>query len=240
MAETNTRNRVRMNTPRGVSKYPRFDAPDTKFDKDGVYKVNMSWPTEVIQPIKDKVDALAAQMKADMVKRANEETDADKKKKLKRQIAELKGYESPFKVVLDDEGEPTDRTYADFKMKSVIRWKDRQSGEEKSRVQKPKIVDAKGRPTKAVPWTGSELVIAFDAEPSYWDGQKKIGVSLKLVGAQIIKLVQGSGSREEEPEFEVYEDGFEDDGEMFADTTSTSTDTPSSPAPDADDDSGDF
>lgn len=187
-------------TPPGTARYPRLDSPDTKYKSDGTYRVTLRWPTEQIAALQAKVEALAQQ-------RFDELRKQDKKKAATASIAD-----TPFKTVYDDEGEPTGETEATFKLDAVMRWKDKGTGEPKSRVQRPIVADARGKPTKATPWTGSTMAVHFEARPDYWSGQKKVGVSLRLIGAQIIKLVQGSGKESiEDMGFDTYDDGFSDD-----------------------------
>ena len=52
-------NYVKVVSPEGVSQYAWLTQPDTKFDKDGHYKVNLVVPT-------DKASALIKQIDAEM------------------------------------------------------------------------------------------------------------------------------------------------------------------------------
>jgi len=239
------RNRVKFTTPPGRALYPRLDVPDTKFNKDGVYKVTLIWPAEVISPIREKVEKMATDKMAEMKAAAAAEKDPKEKKKLLVALKEAEMARSPFREVLDDEAEPTGEISCEFKMNAVRRWKDKKTGVENVVNQRPVVVDGKGKPTKAVPWSGSTMAVNFTAEADYWSGQKKVGVSVKLVAAQIIKLVQGTGVEVNPTEgFETYDDGFEsydEDGNPEAPAAEGAQADDGSTSPkDEDDGSGNF
>ena len=234
---------MKFTTPPGAAKYPRLDVPDTKFNSDGTFKVTLVWPGEVVSSLKDKVEALAAAHLAEMKAEAAAEKDAAKKKKLNIRIKEAEMAKSPFKDVLDDDAEPTGDVECTFSLPAVRRWKDKRTGAENVVNQRPIVVDAKGKATKAVPWSGSTMAINFTAEAGYWEGQKKVGVSLRLIAAQIIKLVQGSGQEVNPTEgFESYEDGFEsyEDAAPTSAGGSAPAETADAAAEDEDDGSGNF
>jgi hypothetical protein len=222
MAETSKRPKApEFTTPPGLARYPRLSDPDTRFDPDGRYKVELRWPAEKIEPFKAKIDKLIADAFAAWKKDHKKEV-ADEDFKLQKSI---------FKQVKDDEGEPTGEVSLNVAMKAVVRWKDKATGQEKSRAQRPVVVDAKGKPTKAEPWSGSTLAVRFAIDPDYWAGQKKFGASVKMIGVQIVKLVQGGERTAESMGFETYDEGFDgdefdggDDGET---STNTSTDSSS-------------
>ena len=199
-------------TPTGVAIYPHLQEPNTRFDADGRYEVRMRWPTEVIQPIVDKVDKMIAEF--------HTETFKDDKKK-----AKTIPKDSPFKAVLDDDGEETGETECKFSLRATIGWKDKTTGERKGRKQRPTVVDAKRKETKVSPYSGSEMKVAFEPKPGYWTGQSKVSASLNLEGVQIIKLVEGSGRSIDDLGFDD-EDGFYDD--EFDGSSDTVTDDTSS------------
>lgn len=221
--------KAKFTTPPGIAIYPKLDIPDTKFDPDGKYSVRLKWPADVIQPLRERVEKLIDERHAELVKE-------DKRKGKEATIR------SPFKEVLDDEGEPTGEIEATFSMKAIVRWS--KAGVEKTRIQRPIVADARGRPTKATPWSGSTLAVRFEASADYWTGQKVVGSSLNLIGAQIIKLVSGGGAEDiSEMGFSTYDDGYVDDNDYSA-TDDDGDDTPittsTSVAADDDDDDGNF
>lgn len=219
--------RQKFTTPPGTAVYPRLDAPDTKFDPDGKYSVKLRWPADVIHPLQERVEKLIDERHAALV--------AEDKRKAKEAT-----IRSPFKEVLDDDGEPTGEIEATFSMKAIIRRKDGTV-----RTQRPVLADARGRPSRANPWSGSTLAVFFEASADYWTGQKVVGASLNLKGAQIIKLVKGSGNEDiSEMGFSTYDDGFVDE-EDYSAATGDDVDGDDIPAKvvktdDDDDDSGDF
>lgn len=49
-------NYVKIVSPEGISKYAWLTQPDTKFDKDGHYKVNLVVSAETAQPLIKQID----------------------------------------------------------------------------------------------------------------------------------------------------------------------------------------
>ena len=156
---------VRLTSPRGTAIYPRLTTPDTKFDKDGVYSVDLELNPEskdaaaFISSLKQAADAA---YKAECEKRGN--------KKLKR--ADL-----PIKET--DEG----RIRIKFKLKAKA------GNDEKSWTQKPMLFDSMGVAIQAPPnvGSGSEIKVSFEVVP-FFTAMVGAGVSLRMKAVQILDL----------------------------------------------------
>jgi len=201
MSASNKRKFVRITTPTGTAIYPRLTTPDTKFDKDGVYSVDLELDTsdktvaDFLAVLKKTADSAYA---AECEKRGN--------KKLKR--ADL-----PIK---DGEG---DMVRVKFKLKAKA------GNEEKSWTQKPVLFDAQGTALKEAPnvGSGSRIKVAFEVVP-FFTAMVGAGVSLRMKAVQIIDLKEYTpGDR-----FDAY--GFKADPNGFiaaAATNDATTDTDS-------------
>lgn len=167
-------------TPAGVAVYPHLVRPDTKFDSDGVYTVQLAI---------DGPDAneLIAQLEAARDLFAKEFKSENKAKFAKASIADV--YEDE----VDDEGEETGRVLIRAKQKALIKARDG--------TMYPKYVklfDAQNNViTPDSVWGGSRLILAGVLIPYYMASSKEIGVSLRLSAVQILELVEGDGGSAE-------------------------------------------
>ena len=175
-------------TSEGKANYPYLFSPDTKFDKDGLYRTKLVLP---------KIQA------SEIVKLIDSTIEETAKKNGKNKISPYK----PYKVLKDKSVEFT------FKLKAKVKP---QSGADFE--QRPKIFDAKGQPiTKHLSvYSGTTMKVAFQVIP-YHTNMLGTGVSLRLKAVQIIELVEGkywSGEQAEEQFGFSSEDGFEIKPEM--------------------------
>lgn len=203
---------VRMTTPRGVFVYPRLTEPDTKFVKpDGEYHTKFAidadddFVTNIEQQLEDFIDEELPNIeaRADGLKGA-------KLKKVQKTIAKAQERDTNdlFEEEYDDEGEPTGRVLFKFKLKAVVKT------EKKSWDQKPRLFDAGAQPItdpKVNPWTGSEGKCNIEVFPYFMEKDGVFGLSLRLVGAQILKLVQGGGGASASDMGFGAEDGYVND-----------------------------
>jgi len=81
-------------SPIGVASYPHLNKPDTRFDDDGIYQVNMLYTKKEVKPIQDIVGPLMNG-----------------------------GFHNPIKPELDEDDRPTDRYNIRFKMKAIMKIK---------------------------------------------------------------------------------------------------------------------
>ena len=150
-------------TETGVALYPWLTKPDTKYNEDGEYKVNLILSKEKSAPIINTIKGVHEDNYKDILKK--------EKKKTVKQAA------PPFTEELDDSGKPTGNIIFKFKSKAAY---------------KPAIFDAKGNPLIDPPiWGGSEIKVNAVLYP-YNSPMQGAGVSLKIRAVQVIALVEGS------------------------------------------------
>lgn len=208
-------------TPKGVLKYPRLNDPDTKFKAEGVYSTKLVLPGDLAAPIVEKLSKIAATMleltRADLEDAVEAEKGA-KKGKLKKQLAELKLADMPFKPVFDDDGNETSDIEFNFKMNAKRTDKKTQKVIEMT----PSIFDAKGKALKTVPniWGGTVARISAQILPFY-TALAGAGVGLRLSAVQVIELVSGGGGNAESHGFGEEEGGFEGSDAPAAQSSST-------------------
>lgn len=182
-------NYVKVVSPEGVSQYAWLTQPDTKFDKDGHYKVNLVVPT-------DKASSLIKQIDEEMKVSVKIAGEKNKGKKIKQANA-------PYEEELDDKGKPTGNTIFKFKRKAQII-----SADGKVIPFKVAIFDSSGKPmTDTNVWSGSEMKVS--AELVHWfTAMAGAGVSLRLRAVQITKLVEGGSGNAEGYGFEAVDGGY--------------------------------
>lgn len=200
---TQKQKRERIVTPGGIAIWPRLNAPDTKFDADGVFSVKLKWAGD-----DDAANSMIAKL------------CALRDEAFKQYLSENPKFKKVAKVVdfahpeLDDEGEETGFTVMNFKMKAKITAK--KTG--KVYNMKPTIVNAKKVVLKNPPniGGGSRLKVSFEVAPYFNAKDKEFGLSLRLVAVQIIELVEFGGGGAAANDFEE-EDGWDGDGADSAD-----------------------
>jgi hypothetical protein len=162
-------------TPKGIAVYPWLSKADTKFDPDGTYRTTLRIPTEEAQELVDKIEAIHAEAQAEETKKL------PKGKKLK--VADL-----PISTVYDDDGNETGEVDIKFKTKAKIKVGD------KIIEKKLPMADAKGNKiTEDIQiFGGSTIRLSFNAVP--YNTSAGCGVSLRILGVQVIDLVSGGGS----------------------------------------------
>tara|TARA_Y100001937_G_C7134332_1_gene339144 strand:- start:5164 stop:5835 length:672 start_codon:yes stop_codon:yes gene_type:complete len=150
-------------TPTGVALYPWLSKPDTEYNKDGEYKVNLVLSKKEAQPIIDTINEVFSENLKDELKKQKKKT--------------IKTANPPYADELDDDGKPTGNVIFKFKSKAAY---------------KPAIFDAGGDTlTDTQIWGGSEIRVNAALYP-YFVSTIGAGVSLKLRAVQVIALVEGS------------------------------------------------
>lgn len=202
---TNTDDRIkfpRATTPKGKANYPWLNTPDTRFNKTGVYQARLVLPLATAQPLMDALDAMSEKVyQATMAKRT---VAMEKKKKLEKQV--------PYIVLCDETtGVDTGDVSFAFKLNAKVVYKDKKTGEEKTLEFKPKFFDAAGTVIVKPPlvYAGSILRINYEPSSYYVAGTSCCGVSLRIHGIQIVKLVTSGGNNETAKDMGF---GAEDDG----------------------------
>ena len=188
----NKRKFVRITSPLGTAIYPRLTQPDTKFDKDGVYSVDLE-----LDPNNNETKEFIATIRkvADEAYKATCDSKGGKK---------LKRSEVPIKET--DDG----NIRIKFKLKAKA------GNEEKSWTQKPALFDSAGQAIDTPPniGSGSRIKVAFEVVP-FFTAMVGAGVSLRMKAVQIVEL------REYTPggNFDAY--GFKADPKGFVATRSS-------------------
>ena len=150
-------------TPKGTAYYPYISAPDTKFDEQGHYKVNLCLPKDEAKPVTDLI-------KAELLAGIKALTDSGKTVKKQAPL--------PFEDEIDDEtGEPTGNVIIKFKSKAAY---------------KPAVFDAKGQmmPKHNI-YGGSKIKVSSKAD-FYTSPSIGYGVALRLRAVQVLEYVEGS------------------------------------------------
>ena len=116
-------------TPVGVALYPWLSKPDTEYNKDGEYKVNLVLSKKEAQPIIDTINEVFAENLKDELKKQKKKT--------------IKTANPPYADELDDDGKATGNVIFKFKSKAAY---------------KPAIFDANGETLIDTQiWGGSEI-----------------------------------------------------------------------------------
>lgn len=191
-------------TPQGVAAYAYLQRPDTKFNPDGEFKTNLILEAEDLEaPIQHKSEEYNGRSLRDILDEMAEEAYQDALSNVKPQVRKLVTKVEPYAPEYDDEGNETGRYVLKFKLKHKGKSGDREF------TQRPMIVDAHKKPTKAEVYGGSIIRCSFSPIPFYVAGTKMAGVTLRLKAVQVIQLESGGGGAT--AMFEE-EDGFTDDG----------------------------
>lgn len=182
-------NYVKIVSPEGISQYAWLTQPDTKFDTDGHYKVNLIVPIDKAQPL---------------IKQINAEMEASLKiAKEKNKGKTIKLANPPYEEEMDEKNVPTGNIIFKFKRKAQIIAKDG-----KVIPFKVAIFDSSGKPLiDTNVWSGSEMKVS--AELVHWfTAMAGAGVSLRLRAVQITKLVEGGSGNAEGYGFNNVEGGY--------------------------------
>lgn len=196
-----TNNNNRFTTPKGFAQYPSLKTPDTKFNPEGDYKVNLAMDDT------EKTNALVSKLEA-VLEDFYENDDNVKQALAKgRKVTMQDIYEK------DDEG----RIVMKFKQKAVITKKDGSKITVKIRQ-----FDSKGKPIDVNIGRDSVIKVSFSANPYYMPSTRTCGLSLRLLAVQVIELNEfGDSSASsygfEEEEGYNSEESSEDSAKSFDD-----------------------
>lgn len=160
----------RYTTPLGIAMYPWLNKPDTKFNPDGEFKVNLEVAATAAQSLVTFLDEQFTQA----VAKAKKENPG---KKIKEGSP---GYEV---------NEETGNVVFKFKTKAKVTTKTGDTFD-----QKVALFDAKGKPLVQAPniGGGSKIKVAFEIFP-YYTSMVGAGLSLRVKAAQVIDLVEFTG-----------------------------------------------
>lgn len=183
-------NDIRLTTPKGYAQYPYLKDPDTKFNPDGDYKVNLAMDDNEAT---GKLIAKLQQMLEDFY-------DSDE------EVA--KAVAKGRKVVMSDiyENDEEGRIVLKFKQKAKITKKNG----EKINIKLPQF-DSRGKPMEAANiGRDSVIKVNFSVRPYYLPTTKTCGLSLRPVAVQVIQLNEFSGGGGTAESY-----GFSDEGEGY-------------------------
>ena len=175
---------------KGKALWAKVFEPDTKFDPNGIYSIDLIIPETEAQELCEYLDGVVQQ-------RFDEEVKAYPKKK-----ASL-STKPPYEPDYDEDGNETGNLKFRFKLKAKGQTRDGREYE-----QKPAVVDAKRKPMtdEVAVGNGSVVKVAYEPIPYVMASTKQVGVSLRMKAVQIIDLVEfGGGAASIFDE----EDGFE-------------------------------
>lgn len=194
--------RVKIVTPKGIAKWPKVVTPDTKFNPDGIYSIELVLPEGECTNLCKMLD--------EIVDKHYEDTKAELKPAKAKELQKHPAYQLEYE---DESGEETGNVIFKFVKNAIITKK---NGE---RVEvKPKLFDAGGFviTTLLNMGNGSEVRVSGQASPWYVPATGKCGCKLYLDAVQVLKLVEyGGGGNSESYGFGV-EEGFAVDNESTA------------------------
>ena len=212
------RKKVLVVTPIGLAVWPHLHSPDTKFDKDGVYRVQLAYPDTSAE-----AKQLVAQIDA-WVEKAIENENKQRLEDGKKVLVgkSVKRADLPYKMELNDEGEETGRMLFNFKLKAKGKTRE---GEVFERRVALYMKGGAPLPKDKKIGGGSMLQVSYEPNPFYTGGLGA-GVSLRMEAVMVHELVEWA-----QRDASGY--GF--------DVDDTATQTVESSSTDADgDDDGDF
>lgn len=201
MADKKKRNKIKIGsfiTEVGTAKYPHINTPDTKWKEEGEYRCPLIFSEEVADRLRPKLEAFLEKGFAELKKEHYGDTPNTAKAK------KCSKLDLPLKAVEDEEGNETGeyqlspKKTASGTKKDGTPWK-----------AKVGVFDSKGKkmlPAPAV-WGGSKLKADVDVFAYFAAKDNAIGITLELVGVQVIELVSG-GSGERESRFGEVEGGY--------------------------------
>ena len=165
-------------TPKGIAQYPWLSKPDTKFNEEGEYKVNLILTKKEAAPVIEQINAAFAE---------------NFKIQEKEHGKDIKTANPPYTDELDDDNKPTGNVIIKFKSKALYA---------------PAIFDAKGNVMKdSNIWGGSEIRVNGSIAP-YYVKLIGAGVALRLRAVQVIQYVEGGTGSADRFGFEEVDGGF--------------------------------
>ena len=197
----------KITSPKGIASYPWLTKPDTKFDKGGVYKINLIVPA-----------ADAADLMADLERRLEvfkaEETKNDPKK-----FKAYKNVRLPFDQELDDDGNETGNVVFKFKQNATFKSKTEKNSDGTPKVEHVAPIptfDAKGKKVNVKLGGGSTVKVSFSPIGYSNATNKEFGLTLRLKAVQVLDLKEYEGGAKAENYGFGEEDGFEAEVEAEA------------------------
>lgn len=198
MASTTIKKRTNVISPAGVMKYGHIQKPNTKFNENGTYEVELILTPEDAAPFIKQIEAATAEARTQLI------AEDPKRAKLK----DFKAYGPE----LDEADEPTGNIK--FKFKQNATWVNKKTVPHTTVNVRIPIFDAKGKPIADTVRVGrgSRVKVGFNFRPIMAPtNPKTIGAQLSLQGIQILELVEYSGQSASALGF-TEEEGYSGDG----------------------------
>jgi hypothetical protein len=167
----------KLKTVTGKAMWVKVFEPDTKFNPDGVYSVDLLKPQLEATTLSDYLEGLVSE-------RLEEEMKQNPKYKDKLST------HLPFEEDYDKENNPTGDIKFKFKLDAVGKRRDGNTY-----TQKPLVVDSKLTPMNGDKMIGNDSTIKVSFEPRTYfiPATKIVGVKLHLVGVQVLTLEEYGG-----------------------------------------------
>lgn len=174
---------VQLTTPRGLAVYPQLNKPDYKYKKEGKYSAKLRLLES--DPVVEEFFAKLEKMRDDFLAAEVERLKADKKAAL---AMELKAGDVRRQERDPETGEPTGYLLLTASMNASGTREDGSTW-----TQKPSIFDARGNQLANPPFIsgGTEMKVSAIFDPYVDNKTKEVGIGIRLLGAQILKLVSG-------------------------------------------------
>lgn len=159
---------------RGIARYPWLNKPDTKFQPEGVFKVDLEIDATVAAPIIELCERL--------------QNEAAKQYQIEKKGKKAKLADLPIQPQIDREtGEETGNFILRTKMKaSGVTAK----GKKWQRVVP--IFDASGKPASIEIYGGSDIIVGVQAR-GWCNPKGECSATFYLEGVQVIRPAGGSG-----------------------------------------------
>ncbi len=188
---------------KGSASWAKVFTPDTKFNTEGTYSIDVIVPEDEAASICEQLDNLCEE-------EFNNHVKANPKLKVSLSIRK------PYAPELDENGDETGNI--------VFRAKKNAGGVRKDgskwKGSAPIVMDAKRNPvTGILIGNGSTVKVAIDLVPYMMQATKQVGLSCRLVGLQVIELIEYAGKSmfDEEDGFVAEAVAKDDASDMFDD-----------------------
>lgn len=167
-----------MMTIKGQALWAKVFEPDTKFNADGVYSINLLIPESESHELGECLETMRDEYMQEEAKR-------------NPKIAAKLSTKPVFEEHYDKEGNPTGEMELKFKQNAKIKLRDGSTS-----TAKVMVVDAKRNVMKGdvLIGNGSTVKVAFEPRPYLLASTKQVGVSLRLKGVQVIELSEYGNS----------------------------------------------
>jgi hypothetical protein len=181
--------RLKLTTPAGVFAFPKLNNPDTKFNADGVYEVNIRYTEDEVKEFREKLEQICTEAVIELGKEHGKKT--------------LKAASFPIKAEVDKNGNETGNWLLKAKLKAKMTMKDGTVY-----TKRPILYDSQCNILTKQIWGGTVGKASVEVIPFY-TALAGAGISLRLKAVQVLKLVsEGAGGKAESFGFDKEADGY--------------------------------